>query len=85
MRVSPLHKIFILRELQAAGDAPQPETSLRGALRAAFPAPKLHEADLTDVIRAVEAEGWITSIYDELLQMHFWSLTLAGRARASNL
>lgn len=77
-----LPKIFALRALAHAGPEPMAESTLLATVRLGIP--MITDGEAREVIRALEIDGYVGGINDDLLG-RLWSLTPRGRVRVQNI
>ena len=75
---------FILKALLAAKGSPLPDSSLRDAIKAAFPHVAFSAGDLGEHIKDAEDFSFIAGTNDEVFGM-MWALTPKGKIRAQQL
>jgi len=75
---------FVLRALLASKDAPLPDDTLKGTIRAAFPNVAFTDGDLTQHIKELEAAGIIAGTNDDISGV-VWQLSLKGKIKAQQL
>lgn len=85
MNAAPQIKAFILRAIHQAGGQPLPDSTLRAAVRMAFPHLTLTEADVKELIGDLDAAGLITGTTNTFTEQLVWVLTDKGTLQLRQL
>lgn len=76
-------RIFILRALRATGGQPMSEPAVVAAAQAVFPEALV--STVRETLRALETEGYLAAVEDELTGLVNYGLTRKGEMRAAQL